>query len=307
MVYEQYPEVTFQGRRYTTRSRAIREALLGPAIGTCEAVGTDYQTGNTYTASFEARQITGISQERLIALEMDGAFYVYLRSGDQPPATLGQLMDEFDLTNTLKLSCFSRCQGYDSEGYYSLSDGTALWQIISRCREATLVEDRSGWNVSGRRHLSFTATAEALGCYKKALYVTEDGYLWTNLRNRSLLYHIGTDAAAEIIHYATQNAAEATFEPYEYTLTGTLTEIGDGYILLDDSILCVNEQDGLVFRILTGDRRAQRCIDYGGLQVGDVIVVKFSEPINPTTDTPISGAHAICKGQIIDGDVAIPE
>ena len=32
-------------------------------------------------------------------------------------------------------------------------------------------------------YISFTITSEALGVYKHAMYITEDGYFWTNAFN----------------------------------------------------------------------------------------------------------------------------
>lgn len=60
----------------------------------------------------------------------------------------------------------------------------------------------------------------------------------TNILNYSCSYFIGKDAAEKIIEYAMNNSDEAEFSPYALTVSGTLTEIGNGYILIDDTVLC---------------------------------------------------------------------
>ena len=63
-------------------------------------------------------------------------------------------------------------------------------QVLSECRNAPFVEDQT-CTVGDRSYLSFTITSEALGVYKVALYVTADGYLWTNAFDWQLsLIHI---------------------------------------------------------------------------------------------------------------------
>ena len=96
------------------------------------------------------------------------------------------------------------------------------------------------WVAHDREYYSFTITSETLGVYKVAMYVTVDGYLWTNAFNYQYLFNIGEDAASKIIKYAKENSTEAEYEPYQNTIVGKITEITDEYILLDDSILCAN-------------------------------------------------------------------
>ena len=69
------------------------------------------------------------------------------------------------------------------------------------------LEDQT-WTVGDRSYLSFTITSGSSGVYKVALYVTEDGYLWTNAFNWQHLFNIGEDACGRIIHYAKENSTE---------------------------------------------------------------------------------------------------
>ena len=47
-----------------------------------------------------------------------------------------------------------------------------------------------------------------------------------------------------------ENSTETEAEPYRKSLSGTVVEIGADYILIDDSVLCVDENDGMVFKAI---------------------------------------------------------
>ena len=106
--------------------------------------------------------------------------------------------------------------------------------------------------------------------------MTADGYIRTNIFDYAYIFRIGEEAAEDIISYAKKNGVETEAEPYAYTLAGTITDIADGYIYLDDSIMCVDENDGMVFKIPMDDIRISRCIDYAKMGVGDVVLVYYS-------------------------------
>ena len=139
------------------------------------------------------------------------------------------------------------------------------------------------------------------------MYITEDGYFWTNAFNGAYLYRIGTDAAKAIIDYAVDNAVPGEFVPYMHRLAGTITEIGDGYILLDDSILCVNPDDGITYKIVTTNPKISRLFDSEMLSVGDTVQVQYTDFVDLEPNAVIDSAAAIYKAKISGGDVLIPE
>ena len=134
-----------------------------------------------------------------------------------------------------------------------------------------------------------------------------DGYVDTNVFDWAYTFYIGEDLAADIISYVQKNAVKVEREPYTYSLVGTLTEIGDGYILVDDSILCADEDDGMVFEVLTTDLRVSRFIDHQAVSTGSIVAVTFTEPVNIEDGNVVSGAVSMAKGAIYDGEVAFPE
>ena len=307
LTYEKFYTVKYNGNDYRTRTRAINESLLGEILGTCTAQGVDSYTDKTYTETFNVRKINGVSEERMIAVEMDNEYYVYFNDEVKCPATFGELLDAYNLSETLPLVKFSVNEGYKEKGYYQITDDEYIWQVLSECRYAEFYAENDKWNRGDRNYLSFTATSEELGVYKKVFYITEDGYVSTNVFNYSYVYYIGEDAANKIITHAKSNATEAEREQYEYTIAGTITEIGDGYVLIDDTVLCKDKNDGMVFKVLTEDLIIRRYLECTNIKVGDTVAVKFQTEIVLGENNTVSGAISMYNGKVTDSGMAVPE
>ena len=307
LTYEKYYTVKYNGNEYRTRARAINESLLGEVLGTCTAQGVDSYTDKTYTETFDVRKINGVSEEKMIAVGMDNEYYVYFNDEVKCPATFGELLDAYNLSETLPLIKFSVNEGYKEKGYYQITDDEYIWQVLSECRNAEFYAENDKWSRGDRNYLSFTATSEELGVYKKVFYITEDGYVSTNVFNYSYVYYIGEDAANKIITHAKRNATEAEREQYEYTIAGTITEIGDGYVLIDDTVLCKDKNDGIVFKILTEDLIIRRYLECTNIKVGDTVAVKFQTEIVLGEDNTVGGAISMYKGKVTDSGMAVPE
>ena len=237
---------------------------------------------------------------------MENSYYVFQNDEYAPPNTLGELMDVVNLSEVVELQRFSEGDNSPDSKHFALSSDDYVWEVLSECRNAPFVEDQT-WTVGDRSYLSFTITSEALGVYKVALYVTEDGYLWTNAFNWQYLFNIGEDAASRIIHYAKENSTEVEYEPYRNSVAGTVIEITEEYIVVDDSILCKNPPDGITYKVLLNDLRISRYVDYGIVKVGDTVQISYEGEIDETSGNTIAGAISAFKATISDGDVLIPE
>lgn len=304
---EKYQTVNFNGKSYSIKSiNPIGEELIGNILGTCEVEGVDSYTNQKYTETFEVRKINGVSEEKLVAAGNDAGFYIYIFDDTVKPATFGEVLDLYGLEQNLRFNHFSVCEGYDEKGYFNIAYDTYIRQTLSECRSAILYDKADSFDKISRNYLSFTVTSNALGVYNGVVYISDDGYFATNIFNYSYIYFIGEDAAEKIINYAKDNSDEAEPELY-YTLTvsGTLTEIGDGYVLIDDSILCKNREDGTVYKIFTDDIRMRRCIECFNFEIGDTVGIKYEGIISEGNE--ISSAYSMYKGTLVDGDLAIPE
>lgn len=201
-VYEKYTNVEINGIEYSGKGRAVSESLVGEGIGTYTVIGYDgVNADKKYTAEFEAYKIKDISQSRFIAVKMENSYYVFMSDEYAPPSTLGELMNDVNLPNAVELNRFSENGDSPDSNHFVLTNDDYVWEVLSECRNAPFVEEQM-WTTTGRNYLSFTITSETLGIYKVALYITEDGYLWTNAFNYQYLFNIGEDAADKIISYA---------------------------------------------------------------------------------------------------------
>lgn len=306
-VYEKYRNVEIDGIEYHGKGRAVSEAWIGERIGNYTVVGYDeVNNGKKYSAEFETYALKDIAQSQFIAVKMEDSYYVFQNDEYAPPNTLGELMDVVNLSEVVELQRFSEGDNSPDSKHFALSSDDYVWEVLSECRNAPFVEDQT-WTVGDRSYLSFTITSEALGVYKVALYVTEDGYLWTNAFNWQYLFNIGEDAASRIIHYAKENSTEVEYEPYRNSVAGTIIKITEEYILVDDSILCKNPADGITYKVLLNDLRISRYVDYGIDKVGDTVQISYEGKIDETSGYTIAGAISAFKATISDGDVLIPE
>lgn len=306
-VYEKYRNVEIDGIEYHGKGRAVSEAWIGERIGNYTVVGYDeVNNGKKYSAEFEAYALKDIAQSQFIAVKMEDSYYVFQNDEYAPPNTLGELMDVVNLSEVVELQRFSEGDNSPDSKHFALSSDNYVWEVLSECRNAPFVEDQT-WTVGDRSYLSFTITSEALGVYKVALYVTEDGYLWTNAFNWQYLFNIGEDAASRIIHYAKENSTEVEYEPYRNSVAGTIIKITEEYILVDDSILCKNPANGITYKVLLNDLRISRYVDYGIVKVGDTVQISYEGEIDETSGNTIAGAISAFKATISDGDVLIHE
>lgn len=304
-IYEKYTELKIDGIEYRSKGREVSASLVGDSIGSYTVAGYDEMNGGKkYTEAFEVYALKDVAQSQFVAVSMDGSFYVFKNDEYAPPGTLGELMELVDLPEVVELGRFSENGDGAQDHYFQLHDDSYIWSVLSNCSDAVFVEDQK-WYVHDREYLSFTVTSEVLGVYRVAMYVTADGYLWTNAFGTQYLFFIGENAAGEIIQYAKGNSTQVAYEPYRNTVTGTVTQITDEYILVDDSPICNDPADGITYKVLLNDLRISRYVDRGVIEVGDTVQIAYEG--EATKDNTVGDAVSLHKVSIVDGDVLIPE
>ena len=305
-IYDQYHGMTFEGREYRTRARAISPDLLGEYLAEAECFGYDIYTDTTNTRSFPVYAIKGIAPALLVAVEQEGIHYVFMADAYEPPATLGEFLDGYALPETLHLDRFSTYDSFTALAHYRLTEplsaNSRIWELLSTCRDAAYEEVSFSSPADQGQRVIFTATSEKLGIYKKSFCISAGGYLDTNIAEYGYVFQIGKEAAQAIIDYVLANSAEAEPEPYDYRLCGTVTEICDGYFLLDDSPLAAGK--GMVFKVPTDDLLIRRWLEFGRIDAGDLVCVSYTEGIE---DGTVRGAYNISEAFLSDGQVLIPE
>lgn len=307
-IYEQYTDLELDGVEYRSKGREVSAELVSELIGTHTVVGYDETNDKKYTEDFEVYELKYADKSQFVAVKMDGKYYTFKKDEYAPPSNLGELLDLVDLPQVIELNRFSENGDGVDKKHHALSNDDYIWEVIAGCRDAAFVDEEPGketWSVHDREYLSFTVTSETLGVYRVAMYVTKDGYLWTNVFNYAYIFDIGEDAAGKIIEYAMENSTDADYEPYQNTVAGKVVEITDEYFLLDDTVICNDPADGTTYKILLNDLRITRYVNHEIIRVGGNIQITFEGEIDSqnTIDSAISAANVMISG----GDVLIPE
>ncbi len=299
-------ETELNGVKYEkTSGRTVSEELIGQKIGNYNIVGYDGITDKRPTVVCAVYQLKNINQTQFIAVKIADSYYVFKNAVYNPPQTLGELFERVNLSQFLKLERFSENGDGPDAKHFVLNDDKYVWEVLSTCKKAAFIDENEVyWHPYDRDFISFTISSESLGIYKHSLLITVDGYLKTNAFDWGYLYYIGEEAAEKIIKYAMDNSKEAEYEPYNNSnsICGKIVEITDDYILVDDSILCKNEADGITYKVLINDIRISRYVDRDIIKVGDIVQISYNGEINEQNSNTISNAFSISDVDILYED-----
>ena len=299
---EKYPVVKFNGKQFTAKSQnSIHTEVMGEVIGNCVAEGLDSDTGKAYTETFEVRKIKGISEELMIAVGNEDGFYVYAADEEAVPDTLSKLLELYELSQNLELNYATKCEGYEEKEELLLDNDEKIWRILYGCGDAKFDDTIDFFERENRRCLAFTATSEALGVYNRVIYISEDGYFATNILDYEYSYFIGKEAAGQIIRYVQKHSTETKSSSSAPTISGTVTEIGNGYMIVDNTALCRNPKAGKEYKVYTDDIKIRRWIESGELKEGDLVIVEYEGEISSNYE--VKGAYSIFTGTLEENGI----
>ena len=305
-VYEKYYSIDVGGTEFIGQQRELSASYVGEKLGSYKATGYDDTSDEVYYEYFDAYEIKDVASNRLIAVKMEDHYYVFISEKYNPPATWGGVLEEYSLPQYVELGRFSVDGDGKEKAYHILNNDEYIWSVLSEAENAEAANP-VGWHNNIGSYITFTVTSEAFGIYKRAMYITESGYVWTNAFDGEYLYYIGEDAAGKIIKHAKDNSTAAEFEPYNKTVAGKVTEITDDYILVDDSVLCKDPADGITYKVMLDDVKISRYVECDFVKVGSTVVVSYEGDIDTKNGNAISKAIDISEGLISYGDVLIPE
>jgi len=288
-IAKQFSDVTYNDIEYSLRKSYYNEdmkvsaSLIGERLTDYTAEVCDYETGVTHTIECTLYAIAGVDPARFLAVQYAGEknsddYYVFHQKEFNPPATLGEFITSLNLPETLSLVKFSY-KTYDyttrekTSDLYGLSpeDSKVVWDMIS---EYASVDTRTGEEHGYENNrISFSATSEALGLYNRSFALVADGYLSTNIDDYGYDFYLGEEAVTEIREYILAHKIEAPKDSIE-SIYGVVTEIGEDYLKIDDTILMKNPENGLTFTVYAHDNTTIKSyIMSGQLEVGDHIKI----------------------------------
>jgi hypothetical protein len=87
-------------------------------------------------------------------------------------------------------------------------DKQKVWDILFEDgQKCTVVEDPDKLLLNGefKKKLDIGINIPVLGCENKSISISENGYLFTNILNKALIFNIGEEKAKNIIDYVKNN------------------------------------------------------------------------------------------------------
>ena len=317
---ERYTTLDLGGKTY--RMRGTVTNYLGEWLESGEAYGFAWDQDNArHGIPCEIYAMTFSPDHSVVAVQFEGSSEVYRFECERdydPPKTLGEFMETRKLSEVLPLTSLyhERWDGGSSKyDKFALSaeHSDGVWAILEKYGDAPFTENSSEENFNihhyDKERIGFSATSEVLGIRNQSFAVNDNGYIITNLEQYGYNYFIGVDAAREVIDYVKAHMTDPLPEEKApvYYIVGTVTEKGDGYIKVDDSIMMKNPEDGLTFTIDVTDKKLGRVCN-AQISVGDHVLITYDGRISEDGSLLIETAVSIQEAWITeDGDVLIPE
>lgn len=230
-ITNQYSELDFGGVRYSSRNKEISADMLQDKIGDYTAHGFDEINQISYTKNAEVYSVKNISSDCVVAVKPDGVeeYYIYTNA-HYKPKTLGDFIDDLNLREIISF-------GNASYNYSKIIDDTyinekvqfinvgdkVIWEKL--LNDTKLKNIHSDEEFYGPSIISIRVDIELLGYENIGLWITEDGYMQTNILDTGKTFFIGKEKVAEITNYLLDNCDG---ERYVYTVVDeTMGDTGD--------------------------------------------------------------------------------
>ena len=317
---ERYTNLDLGGKTY--RMNGTVTNYLGEWLESGEAYGFAWDQDNArHGIPCEIYAMTFSPDHSVVAVQFAGSREIYRFEREReydPPKTLGEFMETRKLSEVLPLTSLyhERWDGGSSKyDKFALSaeHSDGVWAILEKYGDAPFTKNSSeeSFNIHhyDKERIGFSATSEVLGIRNQSFAVNDNGYIITNIEQYGYNYFIGVDAAREVIDYVKAHMTDPLPEEKApvYYIVGTVTEKGDGYIKVDDSIMMKNPEEGLTFTIDVTDKKLGRVCD-AQISVGDHVMITYDGRISEDGSLLIETAVSIQEAWITeDGDVLIPE
>ena len=316
---ERYTNLDYDGKTY--RMSGAVTNYLGEWLADGEAYGFAWDQNNArHAIPCAIYSLTFAPDHSVVAVQFEGSREIYRFERERefdPPKTLGEFMETRKLSEVLPLTAlYYECRdGNSSSDRLALSaeHSDGVWAILEKYGDASFInpsfEESFSIQHYDRERIGFSATSEVLGIRNLSFAINDNGYLITNIEHYGYYYHIGTEAAREIIDYVKAHMTEPLPEekPAVYQIIGTVVEEGNGYIKVNDSIAMKNPEDGMVFTVITTDKKLSRVLKYL-VGKGSTVLITYDGRVSEDGSLLIENATSIQDVWIDEsGNAWIPE
>lgn len=309
---EKYSHAFLDGAEYygvcsqPNMSALISDAsLIGKSLGKCQILcDYEYQERSEYQ-EFDAYEINGADPEFIIAVKLDSGYALYRLNTDLTDMTLENVVNKLGIADKMEFTYTNGEVSPNKYGDIKISGGKELFAMLldnERSRKALISNPK---NTSGRG-IALYAACPAYGTGNTFFQLNEDGTVSADLLGFTAVFDIGRDNAQRMIAYVKEHSEPASSTSLYNQIGGRVTEIGKGYIRINDTELCKDPADGRVYTVPTDDIRIKRCIEFSNqTRVGDIVAVSICGSIDP--DGTVHGAYDLVGATITDGGVEVAE
>lgn len=212
-ISQQFQTVNYNGNNFDSKNTQIPYENIEKSLGTATLTGYDTYTNTHYSKNASLYKIKTISEQCAIALQFEGTseYYSYINAYYRPE-TLNQFINDLNLKEIIS---------FDSIWYnYSFKDekGNLQFEVI----EFPEVSDKTIWemlfsdtNVKNEftdnnpnmypAVMSVSTNIPLLGYQNISVWVTENGYLVTNILDTGKGFYIGKENVQKFIDYVIKN------------------------------------------------------------------------------------------------------
>ena len=203
-VYEKYIALYFQGIEYRRGRNAVSPDYLGGEIGRASSTGYDVYTDTVHTIELPIFSLNGINTECAIGVRFDDGNCFAFLNFEYVPATMSQFIDDLNLRATAMFgqayyNYFDNEKRYHTVTFEDFDDGIIWERLLSETSLTTTAA------YTGRELIDISVSVPELGYNNQALWVTEEGYIVTNILDSAKAFYIGPENAKAFVDYMFDN------------------------------------------------------------------------------------------------------
>ena len=208
---ERFLEFQVGENSYHTRATAIDAAQVGEKLGETTIVGFDIYTDSEQSTTVEYFAVNGISSECALAVRVPGAeeYYVYANYWYRP-GTLEEFIAVLNLRENMSFGDFHTNYIYEDGCHEQVTfhdpDDSIVWEMLLSDTSLPNVWEDTAWYISV---MSISVRIPLLG-YNVSIWLTEDGYLCTNILDTGKAFYIGEEKVADFLLYVVTHCTDRT-------------------------------------------------------------------------------------------------
>ncbi len=290
----------------------VSPSFIGEKLTDVTAQGTDWRTETDYAMNCSLYEIAGVDPTRYLAVQYTGEenaenYYVFARLDAPLPATLGDFIAALNLTENLPFTkytyyTYTNKKEKRIEKKYGLSpeDSKVVWDMISQyasVRTETEPKERSSKERITVYASPEDASSAASGYSRKHISLLDNGYLTANIEKYNYYFYLGEEAVAEIRKYLFSHTIQASEDSIK-TLYGVVTEIGEDYIKIDDTLLMIKPEEGMEYTVYTHNLHVKRYILSERIKVGSHVKILHRD-LSSDNPTEVQSAFYLEKGGFV--------